>query len=487
MCNEVFSIARKSKDKNFDGKFFFGVKTTGIFCRPSCPSPVAKEENVLYFETMYDALEYGFRPCLRCRPDINVEYYNGNIDGKSIVDSALNMIYEGYLNYNSISDLAKEFFISDRHLRKLFVENLGIPPIKIAKYHKSLFSKKLLIFSNLSVTDIASASGFGSTRQFNDVFKEIFGGTPTMVRKGMKNKEDIQGNTTLLLNYKNPFNFKQTLSFMRDRAIKGVEVVTENSYSRTFRTNSSKGYFIVSDNPEKSCLELKINSDDIKCYMEIYSKVRKMFDLDTDFSVINEKFKKDEILSKGMENGQVPRLPIAFNTFEFVVRAILGQQITIKAATTLASRIVEKAAIKDEPNYSDGLDSFFPNPLELLSIELDGLGITKTRQGTIKNVLNAIVNKAVSFRDNQTFDKFYKDFSSIKGIGDWTINYVAMRGLGMVDSFPSKDLGVIKALTKDEKKPTQKEILLIGEKWRPYRAYATLCLWNYESKKGDKK
>ncbi|GAA0182478.1 DNA-3-methyladenine glycosylase 2 [Clostridium sediminicola] len=483
MYNEVFSIARKTKDKNFDGKFFFGVKTTGIFCRPSCPSPIAKEENVLYFDTMYDALEQGLRPCLRCRPDIKVEYYNGNVDGTSIVDSALNMIYEGYLNYNSISDLAKEFFISDRHLRKLFVENLGIPPIKVAKYHKSLFSKKLLIFSDLSVTDIASASGFGSVRQFNDVFKEIFGGTPTMVRKAMKNKEDIQGNTTLLLNYTKPFNFKQILSFMKDRAIKGIEVVTENSYSRTFRTNSSKGYFIVSDNTKKSYLELNINCDDIKCYMEIYNKVRKMFDLDTDFSTINEKFAKDEILPKGMNEGQVPRLPIAFDTFEFAIRAILGQQITIKAATTLAGRIVEKTTIKCESNYPDGLDYFFPKPLELLSIELDGIGITKTRQGTIKNVLSAIVNKAVSFRANQTFDKFYEDFLSIKGIGDWTVNYVAMRGMGMVDSFPSKDLGVIKALTKNEKKLTQKEIIQLAEKWRPYRAYATLCLWNYESKK----
>ena len=142
----MYHMARITKDKNFDGKFFFGVKTTNIFCRPSCPSPIAKEENVIYFDTMFEALEQGFRPCLRCRPDINVEYYHGNVDGTLIVNTALEMIYSGYLNDHSIQDLAKALFISDRHLRKLFVENLGVPPIKIAKYHKSIFAKKPIIY-----------------------------------------------------------------------------------------------------------------------------------------------------------------------------------------------------------------------------------------------------------------------------------------------------------------------------------------------------
>ncbi|MBI9091443.1 MAG: methylphosphotriester-DNA--protein-cysteine methyltransferase family protein [Desulfobacterium sp.] len=177
--NKEFSRARIKKDKNFDGKFLFGVKTTGIFCRPSCPSPVAKEENVTYFNTIFEAIEKGLRPCFRCRPDVDVEYYNGNISGVSVVNNALERIYDGYLNYHSIQDLAKELLLSDRHLRKLFVDNLGVPPIKIARHHKSLFAKKLLLFSDQSITDIAFASGFGSIRQFNTVFKTVFGKTPT--------------------------------------------------------------------------------------------------------------------------------------------------------------------------------------------------------------------------------------------------------------------------------------------------------------------
>lgn len=483
MDNSVYHTARIRKDKSFDGKFFFGVKTTKIFCRPSCPAPIAKKENVIYFDTVFEALEQGFRPCLRCRPDVNVEYYNGNIDGTSIVNSALEMIYNGYLNYNSIKDLANELFISDRHLRKLFVENLGIPPIKIAKYHKAIFAKKLLFYSDLSVTEIASAAGFGSTRQFNDVFKEIFGVTPTMVRKGISDQENNHGEMKLLIYYKEPFDFNQMLSFMKDRAIKGIEIVTENNYSRTFRINNTKGYFIVNNNPKKSVLELNINCDDIRCYMAIYNKVRKMFDIDTDLSAISEKLSKDEILSKGMDNGKVPRLPMAFDVFEFTIRAILGQQITIKAATTLAGRIVEKIAIKSSSNYPEGLDYFFPNPEELKSVDLDGIGITTTRQATIKKVVNSLINRSLSLSSNQSFEQFYKDFSAIKGIGDWTVNYVAMRGLGMIDSFPSKDLGVIKALTKDGIKPSSRQVMQMAEKWRPYRAYAALCLWNFEKKK----
>lgn len=283
--------------------------------------------------------------------------------------------------------------------------------------------------------------------------------------------------TTLSLEYRKPFDFNQILSFMKYRAIKGVEIITENSYGRTFRIDNTKGYFTVSNHPEKSSLRLKINCDDVKCYMPIYHKVRKMFDLDTDFSFINEKFAQDEILSRGMEDGHVPSLPIAFNLFEHIIRAILGQQITVRAATTLAGRIVEKASLKTGSNFPAGIDYFFPNQSELLKIDFDGLGITKTRQATIKNVLNAIANKVVCLRANQPFDKFYKDFSSLKGIGDWTVHYVAMRGMGMVDGFPSRDLGINKALTEDGKSPTQKEILNLAEKWRPYRAYTALCHW----------
>ncbi len=479
MADHAYHIARINKDKNFDGKFYFGVKSTGIFCRPSCPAPTAKEEHVVYFDTMMEALDAGFRPCLRCRPDMTTPYYTKNIEGAHMVNEALKMIYEGYLNDHSLQDLADALYISDRHLRKLFVEQIGIPPIKVAKYHKALFAKRLLLSSDLAITDVALASGFRTTRQFNDVFQQVFHTTPTIMRK---HREHAEHTLTLQLNYKKPYDFHKMLSFLRYRAVKGVEVVTDDSYSHTFRTEHAKGYFTVTDNEQASCLELHIHTSNITCTMEIYHRVRRMFDLDTDFTTMNKLFADDPILQKGLDDGHVPRLPLVYEPFEHVVKAILGQQITVKAATTLAGRIVECTAIRSE-HFPEGLGYFFPMPDELKNINIEGLGITTTRQQTIHTVVDAILDMRVSLRYNQSFEAFHKAFSALKGIGDWTVNYVAMRGLGMVDSFPAKDLGVIKALTKDGHTPTQKEILAMAEDWRPYRAYATLCLWAIASKK----
>lgn len=473
---EEYKTARINKDKNFDGKIFFGVKTTGIFCRPSCPAPVAKEENVVYFHDVFEALDQFYRPCMRCRPDILLDYYNGNASGSLTVQTALKMIYDGYLNFHSVTNLAGELEVSDRHLRKLFIENLGVPPVKIARYHRAMFAKKLLMFSQQSVTDIAFASGFGSIRQFNQVFKEIFGMTPSAVKKESTAPGGID--TTLLVSYNRPFNFSQIIEFMKIRAIKGVEIIDESSYARTFRTKRSKGYFIVRDNPGKSALELSILCDDIQCYMEIYNRVRRMFDLNTDFTRINEQFKSDYHLSRGMKDGHVPRLPVAFDCFEFCVRAVLGQQISVPAASTLASRIAEKAALKTGNGFPPGLDYYFPGPVAVAETSLEGIGITVGRQATIANIARGIMDKTFSLNPNQSFENFQKEFSALKGIGEWTVNYVAMRGLGMVDSFPATDLGIIKALEKNGKRPGRKEILKMAEKWRPYRAYAALCLWN---------
>ncbi|MGL1930908.1 MAG: helix-turn-helix domain-containing protein [Desulfotalea sp.] len=481
--NELFKKARISKDKNFDGKFFFAVKTTGIFCRPSCPSRVAKEENVLYFNTVFDALDNGFRPCLRCRPDITIDYYNGNPSGTIVVKEALQMIYDGYLHEHSIYDLASSLSISERHLRKLFIDNLGLSPGKIDRYHRVLFAKKMLLYSNKAITDVAFASGFGSLRQFNDVFKKIFATTPSALRKMETKVNSNCQSTGLRINYKKPFDFKSILSFFRFRAIKGVEIVSEFSYSRSFRTENYTGFFVVKNNSEDSCLELTINCSDLRCYMTIYNKVRKMFDVDTDFTAINAKFSSDAYLSSRMIDGHVPRLPVAFNPFEAGLRAIMGQQISVKAATTLVGRIVHNANVKTNSEFPVGLDYFFPFPEEINNLKIDNIGITKTRQETLKTVTQAISDKVLNLSSNQTFETFQTQFTTLKGIGDWTAHYVAMRGLGMMDCYPYNDLVVIKALTTKDKSPSKKEIIKLGESWRPYRTYATLCLWNSLKKK----
>lgn len=470
----AYSVARRNKDGNFDGKFFFAVSTTGIVCRPSCPSPIAKEENVSYYSSIYDAMDKGYRPCLRCRPDIYTELYSSNLDGEQIINDAMNLINEGYLNSNSVSDLATYFHLSERYFRKLFVKHIGIAPSQVAKYNRAIFAKRMLLNSNLPITRIAFASGFGSIRQFNNVFKEIFKISPSDIRKETIDK--TYSGTTMLLPYNKAFNFKEVLDFMRPRMMKGLEIVDEDKFTRTFNINDVKGYFIVKNNPKKLALELDVFCDDMSVFRDIYYRVRKMFDLDTEFDKVKLSLAKDEYLKKIMADKHVPRLPVAFNPYEFIIRAILGQQITVKAATTLAARIVERVGVKSGIDI-EGLEYVFPKLQELIDIDLNGLGITKTRMKTIESVNDALSKGVYSLSVNQSHAKFYKEFTSVKGIGDWTANYVAMRALGMVDAFPAGDLWVINALKKEYGDMKIKDIKKLSEKWRPYRAYVTLYLW----------
>lgn len=472
---EIYAKARISKDNNFDGRFFFAVKTTGIFCRPSCPAPVAKEENVEYFENIFKPLERGYRPCHRCRPDITIEYSKSFIPGSDIVEKALNLIYSGFLSYKTVDELAAEVGISPRQMRKLFIDCIGIPPVKVGRYHKAVFAKKLLLSSVQSITEIAFASGFRSTRQFNAAYSEIFGETPRNTRR---QRSGTTGHgAVLFLKYKPPLNFGQMLNFMQTRLITGVEKIVAGSYYRTFRTQHAGGWFSVADIPEKGELQLEIHSDDVRCYMEIYSRVRMMFDLDVDISAVSAVLGKDPLLRRGMTEDLCPRLPAAFDSFEFVIRAILGQQITVKAATTLAGRIA--SAVGSEIEAPDGLQYFFPTPDELAAADISSIGITKTRQQTIRTVTEAVIDGRLNLSATRSFDAFAQEFSALKGIGDWTVNYTAMRGLGMKDAFPAADLGIIKAMTPTGgKKPTVKQIEAEAERWRPYRSYAALCMWN---------
>ncbi|MBI9101739.1 MAG: DNA-3-methyladenine glycosylase 2 family protein [Spirochaetales bacterium] len=470
--NNTFSRARIEKDSNFDGEFFFAVKTTGIFCRPSCPAPVALEKNVVYFNSLFEALDAGFHPCHRCRPDISLEYHRGHLAGADRIQRGLKLIFEGFLNYHSLEELARELLVSPRHLRTLFNDRLGLPPVKIARYHKALFARKLIIESDMKITQAAMAAGFRSTRQFNETYRSLFGESPSTSRKGTPRRGNI-----FLLKYSRPFNFQQILEFMRPRAITGVEIITKDEFTRTFRLGVATGYFSVVDNTDLSALELRIVTDDLPCCMEIYYRIRRVFDLDTDYSRINQMFSDDPILSSGMRGGCVPGLPAAFNPFEFAIRAVLGQQVTVKAATTLAGRIAAEAGIQCADGFPEGLAYFFPNPAELLKTDIRALGITGTRQETIRRIAHAVVEDRLRFNSGQSFDEFNDSFSSLKGIGSWTVNYVAMRGLGMIDSFPASDLGIIRILSPPDQKLPEKKILEIAERWRPYRAYAALCLW----------
>ena len=474
---QLFSTARIAKDRNYDGRFFFGVNTTGIFCRPSCPAPIARERNVRYFQTLYEAMEQGFRPCLRCRPDIVSLSGLPNPAGSQLVQSALQLIRDDFLREHTIGELAGCLGISERHLRQLFTDSIGTTPARVDRHQRALFSRRMLLTSGMPISEVAFASGFGSIRQFNEVIRNTFGSTPGGIRCQAP-AAMVEGRTsTFGIPYEKPFHFAPMLSFLKNRAISGVEMVTEESYSRTFRTPAGAGYFSVRDNRAGSCLDVTLDCDDIRCLIYLHARIRRMFDIDRDFTPINACFANDPLLSPGMIDGHVPRLPVAFDPFEYAVRAVLGQQISVQAATTIAGRIARLGAVRCAQGQPAGLDYFFPLPEELAELDLAGIGVTTRRQQTLHAVARSVMDGTLRLNPELSLDTFRAAFSRIRGIGEWTVQYVAMRGLGMIDCFPESDLGVIRALSDGGARPGRAEILERVRQWQPYRSYAALCLW----------
>ena len=478
----AYQQARLHKDATWDGKFFFGVKTTGIFCRPSCPAPVAKEKNVVYFENLYAALEHGFTPCYRCRPDIEYGQSIRHIEGEENVCKAMERIATGWLNEHSVKELAAELKISERYLRKLFQEVLGTSPNKVAIYQRAIFAKHLILHSQEPFTDIAYASGFSSVRQFNATIKNIFSRAPRDIRKiGSPVANEAKGSFTMHIPCRGKVYFSAMLEFLKPRLIPGVEAVDKTSYTRSFRSGDVQGSFEVRQAQHRKGLDLSIDCTDIRCSLEMYNRVRRMWGVDADMERIEQQLKDDEQLFFPGAERRVPRLPVAFDPFECVVRAILGQQISVKAATTLAARIVEQAGISCV-TAQKGIHAHFPNASEFLTLDLAHLGITTARQQTLLAVAKAVVEGRLKLHYNQSMKGFAQSFSSIRGIGEWTVQYVAMRALGMQDCFLATDLGVIKALVQHNgQRHTRKELLALAEDWQPFRSYATLCLWQKEA------
>lgn len=473
MNKQEYSRARKNKDKNYDGKFFFAVKTTGIFCRPSCPAPTANEENVVYFDNIFGPISEGFVPCKRCRPDITVDFYEGNPAQNKNVSDALKLIYAGYLNDHKEAELAARFGLSERHLRKLFTDHAFTSPNKVAIYARALFAKKLVLESSLSMTDVAFAAGYGSVRRFNTDFKTIFGSPPSMFRNS--HDKIPAGKFTFKVGYDEPFDFKRMLEFMRPRLIPGVESIINGTYYRSFGNQKKNGIFSVSDQPNESCLKVNIWSDDLGAGMLINSAVRRMFDIECDIDNIIKFLKQTPILRTLPIGKLISRIPKAFSVYEFIIRAIIGQQISVKGATTIAGRIVKLANLITGNEKASFL---FPTPDQMMGLDLDGIGLTKKRQETIHRVTEAIITENLSLDRFQSFEEFHDSFCMITGIGDWTAQYVGMRAMGYADCFPTTDLGIKKAMINLGVADKKKEFEKASDNWRPFRSYAAFCLWN---------
>ena len=444
--------ARLSRDRRFDGLFFVGVKTTGIYCRPVCPVRPPLEKNVLYFPSAIAAANAGFRPCLRCRPDSapGSAAWQGT---QTTLQRALRLINAGALQETDLPALAGRLGVSDRYLRQLFERELGVSPKQYALYQQSLFAKKLLHETRLPIIDIALASGFHSLRRFNDCFRKQFQLAPRMVRK---TNGAAGGGIQLFLSSRPPYHWPLLQRFLATRLIPGLEWCDENSYGRSFQIGNARGHFTAHFDAQRCGFHISLDLNDLQFLAQAVQNIRRVLDLDADIALIETTiatlFGVEQLPHCGL------RLPGIWDPFEAGVRAILGQQVSVAAARNLVQQVVDAF----NPAAADG-SRFFPAPAQLAASNLDFLRMPGSRKATLR----AFAERAAQ----QNIGDDPAALLGIKGIGPWTVDYIRMRGLSDPDVFLARDLGVQKALAQCER-------TINAEAAAPWRSYLTFHLWN---------
>ncbi|MCD9028249.1 helix-turn-helix domain-containing protein [Luteimonas sp. BDR2-5] len=484
----VCEQARLSRDPRFDGLFFTAVLTTGIYCRPVCPAPPPKPSNVVYYPNAAAAETAGFRPCLRCRPELSPADGSWH-RGDDLVARALKLIDQGALNEAPLAALAERVHLGERQLRRLFVERLGAAPVAVHGTRRLLFAKQLLSETALPVTEVAMAAGFNSLRRFNAVFQQAYGMPPRMLRQ--RPRAAAGDSLTLRLAYRPPYDFAAMLDFLRGRALPGVEVVDTHGYRRVIGDARSPGWLHVSawpasrGEPAPHALRLELHGCPPTRMQDTVQRVRRMFDLDADPGAIAAHLARDARLAPLLRRRPGLRLPSGWDGFEIAVRAVIGQQVSVAAARTLTARLSQRFGTPLPDTFAAlGLTHLFPSPEALADGDFDGLGLVGARIRTIHGIARALLEGRVDFRSERTLDAFVADWIALPGVGPWTAQYIALRALGHPDAFPAEDLVLQKALparpapaTAGATRLTARALRAHAEAWRPWRGYAVLHLW----------
>ena len=482
--NDIYERARLSRDARFDGRFYVGVKTTGIYCRPICPANAPKSENVTFYPTAAAASEAGFRPCLRCRPECapGTPAWAGT---STTVQRGLRLIADGALDDGNVEHLADRLGVTSRHLRRLFTRHVGASPLAVAHTQRLHFAKRLIDQTSLTMQDISTAAGFGSVRRFNDTFRKTYGKTPRELRRG-RDTVVSTGALTVELPYRQPYGWSELLEFFAGRATPGVELVTDGRYLRTVRIGDRSGVIDVQDTG--GALSLTVHGIATDTLFAAVQRTRSLFDLDAPIDDIGEALSQDRTLRSWMKDNPGIRVPGAWDGFELCVRAVLGQQVSVKAATTFAGRIAERYGEPvgvDIKEVDDAPTRLFPAPQRLARARLENLGIIRSRAQTIRDLARATSSGELDFGADQSAEQFHSTLTSIKGVGDWTAEYVAMRALKSPDAFPASDLGLLRAFDEqDGRRLPPAELAARAEAWRPWRAYAALLIWGSDSGTG---
>jgi len=470
--------ARLSRDARFDGRFFVAIRTTGIYCRPICPSRTAQARNVRYFASAAAAEVAGFRPCLRCRPEAapGTAAWLGTA---AVVRRGLGLIEAGALDEGSVADLAARLGIGPRHLLRLFVRHVGASPLALALTRRLHFAACLLADTELPVTQVALASGFGSTRRFNDAFARTYRRPPRELRRLQRRGAPAAavataGELVLRLSYRAPYDFTQLLEFLAARAVPGVERVADGSYRRTVACGRAHALIKVTALPRASALALSVHGAPPAALLQIASTARRVFDLAADPARIGRELAHDELVGPLVRARPGLRIPGAWEPFECAVRAILGQQVSVAAARTFAARLVQRAG-RPLADASEGLTHLFPSPAAVAAADLGDLGLTRSRVATLHALARAVLERRVDF--SAAPQELGAALAALPGIGPWTAQYVLLRALGEPDALPSADLVLRRMAAPDERPLSGRQLDERARRWQPWRGYAVMHLW----------
>jgi AraC family transcriptional regulator of adaptative response / DNA-3-methyladenine glycosylase II len=462
---EACRRAALSRDARFDGRFVTAVKSTGIYCRPSCPALIPKRENVRFLPTAAAAQREGFRACLRCRPDAAPGSPDWDIR-TDVVARAMRLIADGVVDREGVPGLATKLSYTERHLHRMLTAEVGAGPLALARAQRAQTARVLIETTGLGLAEIAFASGFGSVRQFNDTVREIYGRSPSELRarrRPGRGAAKAEGSISVRLPYRAPLDADALLEFLGARAITGIDAVEDGEYRRNLRLPNGSGSITLTPLPGHIAAQLALA--DVRDLAPVVARARRLFDLDADPEAIDAVLGADPALAPMVAKAPGVRVPRAVDGFEIAVRAIVGQQISVAGARKVLGKLVRA----DQGQ--------FPTPAELLELPDEAFAMPTARRTTLRTLAQTIVDGELDLDGSDDREATLARFTEIPGIGDWTAQYTAMRALGDPDAFLPTDLGVRRGAKAAGLPDDPKALAAYAERWRPWRSYAVIRLW----------
>jgi AraC family transcriptional regulator, regulatory protein of adaptative response / DNA-3-methyladenine glycosylase II len=476
--------ALEARDPRFDGWVFCAVRTTGVYCRPSCPAKTPKRENVRLFATAAAAQAAGYRACERCRPDAapGSPEWDRRAD---LVGRAMRLIADGVVDRDGVTGLARRLGYSERHVHRELVAVVGAGPLALARAGRAQTARILVETTELPMTDVAFAAGFRSVRQFNDTVRDVFAMTPGMLRARaaeagraggarIKGPETADVGISLRLPYRAPFDGRGLIDFLRMRAVAGVEAVEDGVYRRSLRLPGGAG--IVELAPAERYVSGRFSLDDIRDLAAAVQRSRALLDLDSDPHAVRDALGRDRVLGPLVRRDPGRRVPGHVDAHELAVRAVLGQQVSLVAAATSAGRLV--SAYGEPLKHPIGsVTHLFPSASALAAVDPERLAMPWARRRALLALAGALAGGGLALDPGADRADARRLLLELPGIGEWTADYIAMRALRDPDAFLPTDLGVRHALESlgHDLRPAAAAVL--AERWRPYRAYGVQHLW----------